>query len=137
MKMPGHEENKPPRRIYFDVCRADDELLKDVITEEHNIKSSDFVEAVAKTYGVRPADIAFPTPYLVRELAEAAAYVEAAKKRSMQNAAGDYEGADSFELKRRVYQSQIDRILKMITAADFLGDAGKRPGMSTITLWRN
>ncbi|MBP2629887.1 MAG: hypothetical protein H6Q70_515 [Firmicutes bacterium] len=108
-------------RIYFDTTLIDDSMLKTYVTETHIKKSTNYIEDLATSLGVAIANIANPTPFKIAELAEAYALMETAKKKSMMNTNGQIEGADAFELKRRVYAKQVDSLTNQITATTFTG----------------
>lgn len=108
-------------RIYFDADSIDDEMLKGSVTEKQIYKASQYIEDFAESLNVDPADILDPTPFKVAELAEAYALHETAKKQSMMNTSGAVEGADAFELKRRVYADEVSRLEAQITADTFTG----------------
>jgi hypothetical protein len=103
-------------RVYFDVGGVDDELLKDSLTPEAIDKSSRYIEDLAYGLGVEVRDIVDPVPFKVSELAEDYALMETAKKKSMMNSNGATEGADAYELKRRVYAREVSELEGQITA---------------------
>jgi hypothetical protein len=108
-------------RVYFDTTLIDDSMLKSVVSATHIKKSTNYIEDLAASLGVAIEKILSPTPFKIAELAEAYTLMEAAKKKSMMNTNGQIEGADAFELKRRVYASQVDTLTNQITAVTFTG----------------
>lgn len=124
--------------VYFDTDLIDDEMLKDSVTEKHIAKSSAYIEDLAKSLGVDIEDIADPTPFKIQEIAEAYALMETATKQSMMNTEGTANGADSFELKRRVYAAKIASLESQITADTFTGgkSAKKRTFPMSVPMYR-
>ncbi len=125
-------------RIYFDTQAIDDEMLKDCVTPKHIADSSAYIEDFANSLGVKPERIIDPTPFKVKKLAEAYALMETAKKQSMMNTNGAVEGADAYELKRRVYVAEINNLESQITADTFMGGkaAKKRTFPMSVPLYR-
>lgn len=125
-------------RIYFDKDLIDDEMLKDCVTDKHIQKSSAYVEDLAESLGVGVDSIIEPTPFKIQELAEAYALMETAKKQSMMNTSGTVEGADAYELKRRVYAAEVDNLTDQITADTFTGgkSAKKRTFPMSVSVYR-
>ena len=125
-------------RIYFDTAGVDDELLKEIITSEAVAKSTSYIEDLAAGLNVAVEDIAQPTPFKVVELAECYALMETAKKKSMMNSNGNNDGADAYELKRRVYAAEVDRLEAQITAETLTGgkSAARRTFPGSIPIYR-
>jgi len=115
------DEEKYLSRVYFDAATVDDEMLKDCILQKHIAKSSKYIEDLAESLNVDIDEILDPTPFKIGELAESYALMETSKKQSMMNTTGTAEGADSYELKRRVYASEVNRLEAQITADTFTG----------------
>lgn len=127
-------------RIYFDVSVVDDEILKDLITDRQVELSSEFIEDTALGLGVLPEAIKDPTPFKIRQLAEAYALMEIAKKQSIMcsGSMSSEAGADAYELKRRVYAAEVNELLKQITADTFTGgkSSPKRAFPMSVPLYR-
>lgn len=125
-------------RIYFDADTIDDEMLKDSVTEKQIYKTSQYIEDLAESLNVDAENILEPTPFKVAELAEAYALMETAKKQSMMNTNGAVEGADAYELKRRVYASEVSRLEAQITAETFTGgqSASRRTFPMSVKVYR-
>ncbi|WP_110955208.1 hypothetical protein [Anaerosinus massiliensis] len=125
-------------RIYFDKNLIDDELLKECVTPTHIAKSTAYVEDLANSLGVGAGSIVEPAPFKIQQLAEAYALMEAAKKQSMMNTSGTVEGADAYELKRRVYAAEVDDLTDQITADTFTGgkSAKKRAFPMSVSVYR-
>ena len=127
-------------RVYFDVDDVDDELLKEYLQQYDGIaKSTRYIEDLAAGLGVSPEEIIDPVPFKVAELAECYALMETAKKKSMMNGSGGEDGADAYELKRRVYAAEVSRLEAQITADTLTGGQSVRrrtfPG--SIPLYRS
>lgn len=125
-------------RIYFDADTIDDEMLKDSVTEKQIYKTSHYIEDLAESLNVDASDILDPTPFKVAELAEAYVLMETAKKQSMMNTNGAVEGADAYELKRRVYADEVNRLEMQITADTFTGglSATRRIFPASVNMYR-
>jgi hypothetical protein len=125
-------------RIYFDADTIDDEMLKDSVTEKQIYKTSQYIEDLAESLNVDAENILKPTPFKVAELAEAYVLMETAKKQSMMNTNGAVEGADAYELKRRVYASEVSRLEAQITAETFTGgqSASRRTFPMSVKVYR-
>lgn len=125
-------------RAYFDTANIDDEMLRDCVSEEHIRRSSAYIEDVAESMGVTPERILRPTPFKIQRLAEAYALMETAKKQSMMNTNSSVEGADAYELKRRVYAAEVERLEGQITADTFTGglSARRRAFPMSVPLYR-
>lgn len=110
-------------KVYFDLTVIEGEsLLKTVVGISHIEKSTRYIENLAISLGVKVDEITNPIPMKIQELAECYTFMEAAKKKSKMNASGSSEGADAYELKRRVYAAEVDKLTKEITANDFLAN---------------
>lgn len=132
----GHEHYHG--RVYFDAHRIDDSLLKNIVTKGHIAKSSQYIEDLAYSLGVRADAIQKPAPFIVRELAEAYALMEAAEKKAMMNTDARHEGADAYELKRRVYAEKVKNLRAQITARTLTGgqSAKQRAFPMSVPLYR-
>lgn len=110
-------------RVYYNVRLLDDSLLTELVTVPIVVKSSRYIEDLAAAYGVAAESIKEPTPYLIERIAELYTLREAAMKRSHGNGYrnDDEDGADSWERKRQIYDNELERLLKQLTAETFTG----------------
>lgn len=125
-------------RVYFDTAALDDALLKSYVTPQIVEESSQYVEAIALSYGVTPNAIATPTPFLVKRLALLYAYMTSAQKKST-FAKGSSADEDSFALKFKMYKGLLDDLLDMLSAESFTNgvQAKKRKFPVTMGIERN
>lgn len=114
-------------RIYFNVELMDDNLLTELVSARIVVKSSGFVEDLARSYGVDPLRILSPTPYTIARIAEVFTFREAALKRTLGNAPNDDGEIDGFERKRQIFQKELDRELAKVTAETFTGGKAAKP----------
>ena len=126
-------------RIYFDTTDTADELLTPCLKDTAIAKSSEYIESLALGLGVSVPRIISPTPFIVSELAEAYALMETAKKESMMNTDGQADGADAYELKRRVYAAEVERLEGQITADVLTGGSSvkRRVFPGSVPLYRS
>lgn len=113
-------------RIYFPVELLDDDLLTELVTAKTVMKSSGYVEDLARSHGVEPEKIAEPTPYTIERIAEVFVYRETALKRTHGNAAKDDDSIDEYERKRQMYQKELECELAKVTAETFTGGVSAR-----------
>lgn len=119
---------------YFEKEELRDQLLADMLTEEDCVDADDYIEDLARSLGVEPVDIAVPTPYKVKQLVMSYALMVCARNGSIMNEKGS-DGTDAYEMKRRVYQREIDRLTSAMTA-DILTGQKSTTGLGIITLER-
>ena len=117
-------------RCYFDINNIDDSLLKKEIKSNQIAKTNQYIEDLARSLGV--GSIVEPTPFKIQQLAEAYLLMEVAKNKSMMNTSGSVEGADAYELKRRVFADEVDSLIVQITADTFT--AGKSAKKNTFPM---
>lgn len=108
-------------RIYFDVSLMDDDLLTMLVSSRIIKKSSGYIEDLARSMSINPAEIIEPTPYTIARIAEVFTFREAALKRTHGNEKGDENGADKYERKRQIYQKELERLIAKITEDTFIG----------------
>ena len=114
-------------RVYFDPNDMHDILLARKVTPEIILQSTIFIEDTAGNYGVTPDRIADPTPYKISKLAMYYAYMTAALESSYMGSNGSQDGADAYELKRRVYAGMVASLLGEITADTFTNGQSSVP----------
>ena len=105
-------------RVYFDVRTLDDALLKSYVTPQIVAESTKYVEAVARSYGVLPTEIATPTPFLVERVAMLYSYMTAAQRKATFSKGNSVDN-DSFALKFQMYKGLLNDVLSMLTADSF------------------
>ncbi|VBB05572.1 Hypothetical protein LUCI_0782 [Lucifera butyrica] len=113
---------------YFDPVEVRDELLKSLIKEEDIKESTGYIDDIAIRLGVNPARIPKPAPYQVKTLALCYALMVSAQNASLQNGSGGENGADAYEIKRRVYKARVDELEAQVTMQTLLGggSAGRK-----------
>lgn len=99
-----------------------DELLKDVATVTDCIEADNVIYDLALSLGVSTEQIVTPTPYKVKALAIALSCLITARNKSIMNVRAE-DGVDAYELKRQVYQKEVDRLMQGITADVLTGGA--------------
>lgn len=107
------------RRIYFDTDDVVDALLGKKITDRVLVKSSLYIEDLAMNFGVRPECIAHPVPFKIARLAMCYALMTTALESSRMASNGEQDGADAYELKRRVFAAEIKDIEEQLSADTF------------------
>lgn len=106
-------------RMYFDLDDLHDSLLNKRVSDWIMHKTSQYIEDLAKNYGVAPEDIKNPTPFKVNQIAVYYALMTAALESSRMASNGEQDGADAYELKRRVYADMLKDLLDEISAETF------------------
>nr|WP_092074949.1 hypothetical protein [Dendrosporobacter quercicolus]NSL49575.1 hypothetical protein [Dendrosporobacter quercicolus DSM 1736]SDN23345.1 hypothetical protein SAMN04488502_11531 [Dendrosporobacter quercicolus] len=106
---------------YFDTTEIRDKLLVKLIKPEDIQESTDYIDDIALRLGVNPGRIPVPAPYQVRTLAMCYALMTAAQNETRMNSDGGEDGADSYELKRRIYAKRVAELEDQITAETLLG----------------
>lgn len=124
-------------RTYFDVRFLDDALLKTYVTPQIIAESSQYVEAVALSYGVTADEIADPTPFLVERLATLYSYMTAAQRKATFSKGNSVDN-DSFALKFQMYKGLLNDLLDMLTKESFTNgmQAKKRRFPMTMSMER-
>lgn len=109
-------------RAYFDPdilkTSTGDSLLKTYVTPTIIKESSDYIEALALSYGVRASQIAIPTPYKISKIALFYAYILTALYKAQMSVGKDAD-EDSFALKYKYYKALLDQFESGITAETF------------------
>lgn len=125
-------------RVYYDATTLSDALLKTYVTQDLIKESSEYVESLARNYGVSPSSIATPTPYIVRMVAIYYTYMKAAWLRTVYSL-GKETDKDSFRLKWEMYKQALDELLDQLNADSFTNgtSAKKRKFPSVMGLARN
>ncbi len=113
---------------YFEASEIRDKLLQKLVKQEDIEESTAYIDDIALRLGVMPARIPSPAPYQVRTLAMCYALMTTAQNETRMNSDGGEDGADAYELKRRVYAKRVAELEAQITAQTLLGggSAGKK-----------
>jgi hypothetical protein len=130
--------NVPAYRAYYNKATLTDALLKTYVTEDLVKESSEYVESLARNYGVAPENIADPTPYIVKMIAIYYSYMKAAWLRTVYSL-GKETDKDSFRLKWEMYKQALDELLAQLNASSFTNgtSARKRKFPAVLGLARN
>lgn len=112
-------DNVDGRRIYFDTDDVVDALLQKKITDRILLKSSLYIEDLAMNFDVRPEHIAHPVPFKIARLAMCYALMTAALENSRMASNGQQDGADAYELKRRVFAEELKALEGQLSAETF------------------
>lgn len=129
-------------RAYFDPSLlktpTGDSLLKTYVTPAIIKESSDYVEALALSFGVTPNQIAIPTPYKISKIALFYAYILTALYKAQMSVGKDAD-EDSFALKYKYYKHLLDQFESGITAETFTDgiQAKKRTFPMVVPIARN
>lgn len=115
-----------------------DSLLKSYVTPEIIKESSDYVEALALSYGVKASQIAIPTPYKISKIALFYAYILTALYKAQMSVGKDAD-EDSFALKYKYYKQLLDQFESGISAETFTDgkQAKKRTFPMVVSILRN
>lgn len=98
-----------------------DDLLKTLVSDSDVAESTDYVDALAQSYGVNPACIATPVPFEIKTIAMTYALITCAENASMMAGDGGEDGADAYELKRRVLAKKLIEFEKRLRPETFTG----------------
>lgn len=130
--------NQASYRVYYDANTLSDALLKTYVTQDLIKESSEYIESLARNYGVSPSSIATPTPYIVKMVAIYYTYMKAAWLRTVYSV-GKETDKDSFRLKWEMYKNALDELLDQLNAESFTNgtSAKKRKFPSVMGLARN
>ena len=125
-------------RVYYDVTTLSDALLKTYVTPDIVKESSEYIEMLAKSFGVSPEAIKIPTPYIVKMVATYYSYMKAAWLRTVYSV-GKETDKDSFRLKYEMYKQALDDLISQLNADSFTdgSTAKKRKFPATMGLARN
>ena len=129
-------------RAYFDPLLlktpTGDSLLKTYVTPSIIKESSDYVEALALSFGVKASQIAIPTPYKISKIALFYAYILTALYKA-QMSVGKDANLDSFALKYKYYKQLLDQFEQGLTAETFTDgiQAKKRTFPMVVPIARN
>jgi hypothetical protein len=113
---------------YFDPEEIRDKLLQKLVKPEDVEESTDYIDDIAMRFGVDPGRIASPAPYQVRTLAMCYTLMITAQNETRMNSDGGEDGADAYEMKRRIYAKRVAELEAQVTAQTLLGggSAGKK-----------
>lgn len=107
---------------YIYPHEVEDDLLKDLIQTSDCEAAAAYINKLARSLGVDPADIPLdPVPSEVKDLAIAYACGRRAKLSSGVGTRLDNNGVDSFEIKRRVYAKEVQEQTLEMTASIMKG----------------
>lgn len=129
-------------RAYFDPSilktSSGDSLLKSYVTPTIIKESSDYVEALALSFGVNASQIAIPTPYKISKIALFYAYILTAIYKA-QFSIGKDADEDSFALKYKYYLGLLKQFEAGLTAETFTAgtQAKKRTFPMIVPISRN
>jgi hypothetical protein len=114
-----------------------DELLREIITQDDIIGATEFVNDFAWSKDVDPIEIPnIEIPYKVKQLAISYAFMTAAQNQSIMNQKG-IDGADAYELKRKVYAAKVEALKNEITVPVLLGHSTRESSFPTIRILRS
>lgn len=106
---------------YFETEDVRDSLLKGILKQEDIDESTAYIDDLAQRLEVSPAAIPNPPPFQVKTLAMCYALMLCAGNKSMMNGDGGENGADAWELKRRIYAKRVDELELQMTAKTLIG----------------
>lgn len=112
-------DNVNGTRLYFNTDDVVDALLQKKITDRILLKSSLYIEDLALNFGVRPEHIAHPVPFKIARLAMCYTLMMTALECSRMASDGKQDGADAYELKRRVFLAELEKIEGQLSADTF------------------
>jgi len=114
-----------------------DELLRDLVTVQDIADTHEFIEDFSWSKGVDPIEIPnTEVPYKVKQLAINYTYMTAAQNASIMNQKG-IDGADAYELKRKVYAAKVEALKNEITVPVLLGTGARESSFPTIRILRS
>lgn len=115
----------------------EDEVLANLIQESDLDAADAKIKSIARALGVSEAEIADPLTDEVKELAVAIA-CERRAKFSVGTATRSDQGMDVYEIKRRTYASDVQRLSGQMTAELLTNDVTSKGDISyTIELFRS
>ena len=106
---------------YFETEVVRDSLLKGILKQEDIDESTAYIDDLAQRLEISPARIPNPPPFQVKTLAMCYALMLCAGNKSMMNGDGGENGADAWELKRRIYAKRVDELELQMTATTLIG----------------
>jgi hypothetical protein len=106
---------------YFETSEIRDKLLLKFVKPEDVAESTAYIDDIAIRLGVDPGRIPLPAPYQVRTLAMCYALMITAQNETRMNSDGGEDGADAYELKRRIYAKRVAELEAQVTAQTLLG----------------
>jgi hypothetical protein len=106
---------------YFEQVDVRDALLKGILKQYDIDESTAYIDDLAQRLEVSPARIPTPPPFQVKTLAMCYALMLCAGNKSMMNGDGGENGADAWELKRRIYAKRVDELELQMTATTLTG----------------
>lgn len=129
----------PDIRKYFKDIDVNDQLLNDVVNERDIVQSSQYIEDLARNYGVDPRDIPKPTPFKIARLAMFFCLMQTALEQTLMSSAGQEADDDAYEKKRKLYASLVADLESQLTADTFLGgiSAVKTAFPATMKIYRS
>jgi hypothetical protein len=123
---------------YCTLDDMQDGMLKKIVTVDDIAEAEEYIDDLAWSVGIDPIRIPkIEVPYKVRKLAVYYALMTVANNKSIMNQRGQ-DGADAYELKRKVYAAKVDEITKDIKLSPIilLGQKPRSNAFRTIALGR-
>jgi hypothetical protein len=113
---------------YFELADIRDSLLQKLVRPEDVEESAAYIDDIALRLGVNPGRIPSPAPFQVKTLAMCYALMLTAQNASRMNSDGGEDGADAYEMKRRIYAKRVAELEAQVTPQTLLGggSAGKK-----------
>lgn len=121
---------------YINIDDIGDEVLVGLIQESDLEYASNRVISIARSLGVSESEIVVPLADEVKELAVVIA-CERRAKFSVGTATRSDNGVDVYEMKRRAYAKDVERLSGQMTTQLLTGDVTSKGDLSyTIELYR-
>lgn len=122
---------------YILVEDVEDEVLASLIQESDLEAATNRIKSIARSLGVSEDEIAQPLADEVKELAVAIA-CERRAKFSVGTATRSDQGVDVYEIKRRAYAKDVERLSGQMTVELMTNDVTSKGDLSyTIELFRS
>lgn len=122
---------------YILVEDVEDEVLASLIQESDLEAATNRIKSIARSLGVSEDEIAQPLTDEVKELAVAIA-CERRAKFSVGTATRSDQGVDVYEVKRRAYAKDVERLTGQMTVQLLTNDVTSKGDLSaTIELFRS
>jgi hypothetical protein len=119
---------------YFETEDVRDSLLKGILKQEDIDESTAYIDDLSQRLEVSPTRIPNPPPFQIKTLAMCYALMVCAGNKSMMNGDGGENGADAWELKRRIYAKRVDELEPQITAQTLTGGTSSTGRMIPINI---
>lgn len=123
--------------VYIGTEDVEDDVLVSLIQESDTEYATSRINSIARSLGVSTDEIVTPLTDEVKELAVAIA-CERRAKLSVGTATRSENGMDVYEVKRRTYAKDVERLTGQMTAALLTNDVTSKGDISyTIELYRS